>query len=81
MQLRLSVGRFEGDKKPIAVLLTDEEDSINVPKKILPKGVKARDVLTFQIKRDTEATKKVADATKRVEDDLKKRDPGGDIRL
>ena len=81
MTLRLSIDRFEGDRKQIAVLLTDDGTPINIPKALLPKGARPGDVLTLQIERDTEATKRVADATRRVQDDLKKRDPGGDLRL
>jgi hypothetical protein len=81
MTIRLSIDRFEGDRKQIAVLLADDGTTINFPKVLLPKGARPGDVLTLQIERDTEATKRVADATKRVQDDLKKRDPGGDLRL
>jgi hypothetical protein len=79
--LRLSIDRFEGDRKQIAVLLTDDGMPISFPKALLPPGARAGDILTFQIERDTEATKRVAGATKRVQDDLKKRDHGGDLRL
>jgi hypothetical protein len=81
VKIRLSIDRFEGEKKQIAVLLTDDGTPINFPKALLPTGARAGDVLTFQIERDTEATKRLADATKRVQDDLKKRDPGGDLPL
>jgi hypothetical protein len=81
MTLSLSIDRFEGERKDIAVLLADDGMAINFPKALLPKGARAGDVLTFQIERDTAATKRVADDTKRVQDDLKKRDPGGDIKL
>ena len=81
MTIRLSLDRFEGDRKQIAVLVTDDGDPINFPKALLPRGSKPGDILVFDIERDTAATSRVADATKRVQDDLKKRDPGGDIRL
>ena len=81
MTIRLSIDRFEGDCKQIAVLLADDGTPINFPKALLPRGAKAGDLLTFNIERDQEATKRVADATKRVQDDLKERDPGRDIRL
>jgi hypothetical protein len=81
MTLRLSIDCFEGDRKQIAVLLTNDGTPINFPKALLPKGARPGDVLTVQIERDTEATRRVADETKRVQDDLKKRDPGGDLRL
>jgi hypothetical protein len=78
---RLSIDRFEGDRKQIAVLLADDGTPIHFPKALLPKGARPGDVLTITIQRDTEATKRVAEATKRVQDELKKRDPGGDIKL
>jgi hypothetical protein len=81
VKIRLSIDRFEGDRKQIAVLLTDDGTPINFPKALLPKGARPGDVLTLRIERDTEATKRVAEATKRVQDQLKKRDPGGDLRL
>lgn len=62
-------------------MLADDGTPINFPKGPLPKGAKAGDVLTFRIERDSEATQRVADETRKVQDELKKRDPGGDIRL
>ena len=81
LNLRLSIDRFEGRKKEIAVLLTDDGTQINFPKRLLPKGVKAGDILSFEIERDLEATRQVSDQTRAVQDQLKKTDPGGDIRL
>jgi Protein of unknown function (DUF3006) len=78
--IRLSI-RFEGDRKQIAVLLADDGTAINSPKTLLPKGVKAGDILILQIERNVEATRKVAADTRQVQDQLKKTDPGGDIRL
>jgi Protein of unknown function (DUF3006) len=79
--IHLSIDRFEGDKRQVAVLLTDDGTAINVPKALLPKGVKAGDLLTFQIERDAAGTRKLAENTRKVQDQLKKSDPGGDIRL
>jgi hypothetical protein len=81
LTIRLSIDRFEGDKKQIALLLTDDGDEINFPKALLPKGSKAGDILMLTIERDTEATRKLAQETHAVQEDLKKRDAGGDIRL
>src|SRR5205823_5460424 len=81
MPLRLTIDRFEGAKKQIAVLLTDDGDSINFPKALLPKGAQAGDILTFTIERDTAATQTVADKTKKVRAELDKGDRGGDIKL
>ena len=81
MTICLSIDRFEGDKKQITVLVTDVGDQINFPKARLPKGSKAGDILTLTIERDAEATRKLAQDTRAVQESLKKRDPGGDIRL
>ena len=81
MTLRLSIDRFEGDQKDIAVLLADDGTSINVPKRFLPRNARAGDVLALTIERDAAATKQVADSTRKVQDELKKTDPGGDVRL
>jgi Protein of unknown function (DUF3006) len=78
---RLAIDRFEGDKKQVAVLLTDDGTQINFPKALLPKGSRAGDILTLTIEKDVEATKNVARETRAVQDDLKKTDPGGDIKL
>jgi Protein of unknown function (DUF3006) len=78
---RLSIDRFEGDKKQVAVLLTDDGTQVNFPKTLLPKGVRAGDILSFTIEKDAEATEKVAQETRAVQDQLKKTDPGGDISV
>jgi Protein of unknown function (DUF3006) len=81
VKLRLSIDRFEGDKKSIAVLLTDDGAPIKFPIELLPRGVKAGDVLTFTIERDIVATRNVANETHAVQDQLKSTDPGGDVAL
>ncbi|MDB5350077.1 MAG: hypothetical protein JWN86_1324 [Planctomycetota bacterium] len=81
MTTRLTIDRFEGDRKQVAVLLTDGGDPINFPKALLPKGAKAGDILSFSIEKDAGTTAKVADQTAAVQADLKKTDPGGDIKL
>jgi hypothetical protein len=78
---RLSVDRFEGKNKSIAVLLTEGGDSLSFPKALLPPGVKAGDVLTLTLERDPEATRKLVEETRAIQEDLKKSDTGGDIKL
>ena len=78
---RLSLDRFEGKGKQIAVLLTDDGETLNLPKAILPPGTKLGDVLTLTLERDDGATSQVADETRRVQGRLADRDPGGDIKL
>jgi hypothetical protein len=79
--LSLTIGRFEGDKKEITVLLTDDGDQIIFAKKLLRRGTKDGEILSFSIGRDQEATKKVAEETRKVQEDLQKTDTGGDIKL
>jgi hypothetical protein len=81
VRLSLSVDRFEGKGKPIAVLLTDDGDTINIPKSLLPPAVKPGDVLTVSIEHDAEATRKLAEETRHVQDKLSQGDPGGDLSL
>ncbi|SIN69960.1 Protein of unknown function [Singulisphaera sp. GP187] len=78
MPLRLSIDRIEVD---LAVLVDDRGRQINFPVDLLPKGTRAGDVLTFAIERDTEATSQLQAETKVVQTELKKRDPGGDLKL
>jgi hypothetical protein len=81
LKIRLSIDRFEGDKKRIAVLLAEDGTAINFPKALLPKGAKAGEILTVQIERDPVATRKLAADTRKVQDQLRRTDPGGDIKL
>ena len=60
MKTRVSIDRFEGDRKQIAVLLTDDGQQLDYPKALLPKGAKAGDVLTLEIGRDAEGRRSIA---------------------
>ena len=81
MEIRLSIDRFEGDRKQIAVLLAEDGRAIDFARALLPKRAKAGDILTLQIERDAGATRKLAAATRKVQDQLKKTAPGGDLKL
>jgi hypothetical protein len=81
MTTSLSIDRFEGAKKEIAVFVTDDGRSFNLPRWLLPKDAKAGDVVTLTIERDAKATAKVAAQTKSVQADLAKGDDGKDIQL
>jgi hypothetical protein len=72
VKVQLSIDRFEGDKKQVAVLVADDGTQINSPKALLPEGARAGDVLTLTIKRGVQATKKVAQEPRTVQDELKK---------
>jgi Protein of unknown function (DUF3006) len=78
---RMSIDRYEGEKKEIAVLVTDDGQQINMPRALLPRGCKAGDVLTVTMERDAKATKDVAEKTRKLQEDLKGKDPGGDMSL
>lgn len=77
----LSLDRFEGRSNQIAVMLTDDGESFNLPRSILPPTAKPGDILTLSLELDPEQTKAVADETRRVQGKLTERDPGGDIKL
>jgi Protein of unknown function (DUF3006) len=81
MSIRLSIDRFEGARKEIAVLVTPDGRSIHFPRDLLPKGSKAGDLLAMSLDRDVEGMAELARKAKAVRDDLAKTDPGGDIQL
>jgi hypothetical protein len=81
MATRLSFDRFEGKGKQLAVLVADDGWALNLPKSLLPPGAKPGDVLNLTLELDAGATAALAKETRKVQDDLSKRDPGGDIKL
>ena len=82
MQYRMSIDRYEGDRKQLAVLVSDDgELQVTMPKKMLPKGCKTGDVMVMTMERDAAATEDVARKTKAVQAELKKGDKGGDLEL
>ena len=56
------------------------QDAINLPKTLLPAGVKAGDVLTLSLERDSEATRKLVEETRALQQELTKGD-GADYVL
>ena len=81
MNLPLSIDRFEGDEKEVAVLLLGDGRTFNIPRDLLPRGVKAGEALTLSLERDPKAGEALAKKAKALRDDLGKTDPGGDITL
>jgi hypothetical protein len=77
----LSLDRFDGKGKSIAVLLTDDGETLNIPRSLLPSSAKPGDVFDLTLEHDPEATRQLADQTRRVQDKLSQGDPGGDIQL
>jgi hypothetical protein len=81
MPIRLSIDRFEGPRRSIAVLLTGDGRTILLPRDLLPKGSKAGEMLSMDLARDLEGTAEVARQARALRQELDKTDPGGDIRL
>jgi hypothetical protein len=79
--MQLSIDRYEGERSEFAVLVTEDGRQINFPRDLLPKGAKPGELLTLTLERDLAGTRKMKAETKQVQDELKKRDPGGDIKL
>lgn len=81
MKISLAIDRFEGDAKQIAVLVDDQDRTIDFPRDLLPEGCRAGDVISMTLERDGAATRRVADEAKALQDELGATDPGGDISL
>ncbi len=81
MTIKLSIDRFEGRRKALAVLVTDDGRSIVFPRDLLPEGAKAGERIAMDLSRDPEGTAEVARQARSIRDDLGQTDPGGDIRL
>ena len=79
--IALTIDRFEGRRKEVAVLLTGDGRSINLPRDLLPKGAREGDVLSMTLGRDPSSTASIAGRTKALRAELDKTDPGGDIKL
>jgi hypothetical protein len=81
MTTTLSIDRFEGSKKEVAVLVADDGRSFDLPRWLLPRDAKAGDVVNLTNERDAKATTKLVARTKKVQADLAKGDDGKDIQL
>ncbi len=81
MKTSLSLDRFEGKAKALAVLVADGGETIHVPRSFLPAGAKPGDVLSLSLEVDREATRELHAKTASLQDELGKTDPGGDLTL
>ena len=81
MATSMTLDRFEGPDKQIAVLLGDDDLTLNVPRALLPAGAKPGDVLRLDLRLDADATAQVQAEARAVQAELKGRDPGGDLSL
>jgi hypothetical protein len=79
--MRLSIDRFDGLRKELAVLVTEDGRSFVFPRDLLPEGAKAGEVLSFEITRDLQGTADVHRRAKTLREELDRTDPGGDIAL
>jgi hypothetical protein len=81
MKLRLSIDRFDGLRKELAVLLTEDGRSFVFPRDLLPREAKAGELLSIEVERDLEGTAEVHRQAKALREELDRTDPGGDIAL
>ncbi len=81
MKSRLAIDRFEGLRKELAVLVTEDGRSFVFPRELLPATARAGDLLTFEVERDLEGMAELQKQAKALREDLDRTDPGGDIAL
>ena len=77
----VTIDRFEGDSKQIAVLIDDDGTPYLRPRTALPEGAKPGDVLKHDLTHDRQATKAVADQTKKIQRSMRREDNGKDIKF
>ncbi|HEY8483862.1 MAG TPA: DUF3006 domain-containing protein [Longimicrobiales bacterium] len=86
---RLVVDRFEGD---LVVVEVDGERFLDLPRWLLPPGVREDDVIvvrrttgenrvTLELEVDPAATAAARAEARRLIDELRRKDPGGDLSL
>ncbi|HWQ41717.1 MAG TPA: DUF3006 domain-containing protein [Desulfosporosinus sp.] len=63
----LIIDRFEGDW---AIIETENRRTFNLPRFVLPPGIKEGDVISIQVGIDLVATKERAEKAKRMSDNL-----------
>lgn len=63
----LIIERFEGDW---AIIETENRQTFNLPRFVLPTGIKEGDVISIQVGIDLVATKERAEKSKRMLDNL-----------
>jgi hypothetical protein len=78
MTTRLTVDRFEADT---AVLIAEAGDALELPRVFLPVGALAGDCVILTVVVDWARTERLKGETRDVRDDLRRRDPGGDLTL
>lgn len=78
MKFSLWIDRFEDET---AILATADDDSIEFPRCLLPENAAEGAILVFSIALDQVAIDALQCETKRLQDEMKHRDPGGDIKL
>jgi hypothetical protein len=74
-------GQGQGKEPQIAILLDDEGRAIEIPQAYLPADSQPGDVVLLTLERDAKASDRMARETRDVQDDLSRRDPGGDLKL
>ncbi|QDV39391.1 helix-hairpin-helix domain-containing protein [Tautonia plasticadhaerens] len=79
--IRLRVERPADGPGGDARLATDDGREVVLPGDLLPGPVGAGEGLTLALERDTESTRQVAEETRSIQEQLRSRDPGGDLKL
>jgi competence ComEA-like helix-hairpin-helix protein len=62
-------------------LATEDGHEVVLPGHLLPGPVGVGEGLTLSIERDVESTRQVAEETRSIQEQLRSRDPGGDLKL
>ena len=78
---RVTIDRFEGDSKQIAVLIDDDGTPYLRRRTALPEGAKPGDVLKHDLTHDRQATKSVAAYTDQIQRSMRREDNGKDIKF
>ena len=81
MGISLCLDRFEGREKELAVLVDDEGRQVVVPRVLLPEAAAAGWMFDCGFEHNPVATTRLADEVRATQAELRKTDPGGDIRL
>lgn len=82
MTTAVTLDRYEeGSLQTLAILLTENDQILELPKSFLPPEAVPGDVLRLELTIDAEATVRLKEEVRRLLDELRKKDRGGDVTL
>lgn len=81
MAIQWTIDRFEGRDKERAVLVTEDGETLSMPRSLLPDDCEAGTVVSITIEADAVATASLRDEARSLQKELGRTDPGGDVRL